>query len=107
MKSDDEFFKPFWDHRIIVGCQPDGDTYNDILSVLGQDQWWFVCADGEFLCRDCAHGNIGLIAPATMTKNPGPDHLQWRIVGAQKINTDPSLEAPEQCAHCYTKHPTE
>ena len=68
---------------------------------------WVVCADGEFLCGKCVGANILRITEATMTRNPAREDMQWRIVGAQEVDLDPTLETPEQCAHCYTKHPTE
>lgn len=107
MDSSDAIFEPFWNKLIIVSVTPRGDTRDSIINMLGEDQHWFVCVDGGFLCHACVHLNVQVIMPATITIEPAQEDKQWRIVGAQEINIDPALESLEQCAHCGAKHPTE
>lgn len=65
---------------------------------LGGYPIFYLLADGETLCADCANGKNGSLASENLDPDC-PDDTQWRIVAS-----DVNWECEDMtCAHCNRK----
>lgn len=85
---------PFLDALITSAVTPEGEAKVKIREALSVPVA-LLCADGGFLCKECALSgpSAPLVAEATVDPDGDP---QWRIIGCQA----PALYHGDICDHC-------